>query len=293
MKRAVCALGVTQITVWGTSYYCLGVLAQPISDDTGWSRGLVFLGFSIALVVMGIVSTSVGRAIDRHGARIVMTLGTAIICLGLVALAHAHSEARAELGVLGLGCGLRLYDPRCARSEVAPSPGEAISYLTMFGASTIGVLGGRHSEEAVGWRRRSCCSRDQPGGALPLTVRTGPARDPRRRRPGRVGEAGRVARCPSFTGRARHSAIALHRDQATSTDSCSECSTSARAVLEAAGSATRRRCGARRSRVLEQFIGSVVEMPSRAPPRDHGGPQARSEWLPRAGPLVIGCGTCR
>jgi hypothetical protein len=33
---AVCALGVTQITAWGTSYYCLGVLANPIA--TGSAR---------------------------------------------------------------------------------------------------------------------------------------------------------------------------------------------------------------------------------------------------------------
>ena len=44
MFGAVVALGITQITAWGTSYYCLGVLAGPISSDTGWSRGFVFLG---------------------------------------------------------------------------------------------------------------------------------------------------------------------------------------------------------------------------------------------------------
>jgi len=47
MVSAVLALGITQITAWGTSYYCLGVLAGPISQDTGWSRGFVFLGFNI------------------------------------------------------------------------------------------------------------------------------------------------------------------------------------------------------------------------------------------------------
>src|SRR5262245_58319385 len=67
MVGAVVALGITQITAWGTSYYCLGVLAAPISQDTGWSRGFVFLGFTVALLAMGLVSSTVGRAIDRHG----------------------------------------------------------------------------------------------------------------------------------------------------------------------------------------------------------------------------------
>ena len=31
MATAVLALGITQITAWGTSYYCLGVLAGPIT----------------------------------------------------------------------------------------------------------------------------------------------------------------------------------------------------------------------------------------------------------------------
>src|ERR1044071_8466569 len=69
MLASVLALGITQITAWGTSYYCLGVLAGPIVHDTGWSRGFVFLGFTVALLVMGLVSSTVGRMIDRHGAR--------------------------------------------------------------------------------------------------------------------------------------------------------------------------------------------------------------------------------
>ena len=49
----VVALGITQITAWGTSYYCLGVLAGSIGRDTGWSRGFVFLGFTVALLASG------------------------------------------------------------------------------------------------------------------------------------------------------------------------------------------------------------------------------------------------
>src|SRR5262245_63202694 len=104
MVGAVLALGITQITAWGTSYYCLGVLAAPIAQDTGWSRGFVFLGFTVALLVMGLVSNSVGRAIDRRGARLVMTLGTVVVSVGLFALAHVHDGAAYLIvwAVLGL-----------------------------------------------------------------------------------------------------------------------------------------------------------------------------------------------
>jgi drug/metabolite transporter (DMT)-like permease len=53
MVVAVNGLGITQITALGASYYCLGVLAKPVVADTGWPMTTVFLGFSVALLVMG------------------------------------------------------------------------------------------------------------------------------------------------------------------------------------------------------------------------------------------------
>ena len=159
MLGAVVALGITQITAWGTSYYCLGVLAGPIGRDTGWSRGFVFLGFTVALLVMGVVSSAVGRAIDRHGGRVVMTLGTVLISGGLLALAHVHSEAAylAVWAFLGLGMRLSLYDAAfAALVQVVPSRGRtAISYLTLFGAfaSSVFWVVGHALEEQVGWRQ--------------------------------------------------------------------------------------------------------------------------------------------
>jgi MFS family permease len=159
MVGAVLALGITQITAWGTSYYCLGVLAGPISRDTGWSRGFVFLGFTIALLAMGIVSSAVGRAIDRHGARVVMTLGTVLVSAGLFALSQVRSEAAylAVWALLGLGMRLCLYDAAfAALVQIAPSRGRmAISYLTLFGAfaSSVFWVIGHALNEHIGWRQ--------------------------------------------------------------------------------------------------------------------------------------------
>jgi MFS family permease len=159
MIGAVVALGITQITAWGTSYYCLGVLAGPITRDTGWSRGFVFLGFTVALLVMGLVSNAVGRAIDRRGGRAVMTLGTVLVSIGLFALSHARSEPvyLAVWAFLGLGMRLCLYDAAfAALVQVAPSRGrQAISYLTLFGAfaSSVFWVLGHALEEQLGWRQ--------------------------------------------------------------------------------------------------------------------------------------------
>ena len=158
MVVAVNALGITQITAWGTSYYCLGVLAKPIVADTGWPLTTVFLGFSVALLVMGFISTSVGRLIDRVGARAVMCVGTIIVSAGLVALSQVRDPTSylAVWAVLGIGMRCCLYDAAfAALVQVTPTRGrKAISYLTLYGAyaSTVFWVVGHYLNEAYGWR---------------------------------------------------------------------------------------------------------------------------------------------
>jgi predicted MFS family arabinose efflux permease len=158
MVVAVNALGITQITAWGTSYYCLGVLAKPIVAETGWPLTTVFLGFSVALLVMGFISTWVGRLIDRIGARIVMAVGTIIVSAGLAMLSQVTRPSSYLLvwAVLGVGMRCCLYDAAfAALVQVTPSRGrQAISYLTLYGAyaSTVFWVIGHYLNEAYGWR---------------------------------------------------------------------------------------------------------------------------------------------
>jgi len=158
MAIAVNALGLTQITAWGTSYYCLGVLAKPIVAETGWTMTTVFLGFSVALLVMGFISTWVGRLIDRIGARAVMSIGTVIVSAGLFALALVRNQASyfAVWAVIGFGMRFCLYDAAfAALVQVTPTRGrKAISYLTLYGAyaSTVFWVIGHYLNDAYGWR---------------------------------------------------------------------------------------------------------------------------------------------
>ena len=155
---SVNALGLTQITAWGTSYYCLGVLAKPIVAETGWAISTVFLGFSIALLVMGFISAWVGRLIDRIGGRQVMSVGTVIISAGLLGLSQVRDQIAyfAAWAVIGVGMRCALYDAAFAAVvQVVPSRGRrAISYLTLYGAyaSTIFWVVGHYLNEAYGWR---------------------------------------------------------------------------------------------------------------------------------------------
>jgi MFS family permease len=159
MFVAVFALGITQITAWGTSYYCLGVLANPIARDTGWSLGMIYFGFTVALLTMGAVSASAGRAIDRYGARAVMTTGTVLVSAGMLALSTVRTEMAylAVWAFIGLGMRLCLYDAAfAALVQVTPTRARrAISYLTLFGAfaSSVFWVLGHFLNEALGWRQ--------------------------------------------------------------------------------------------------------------------------------------------
>ncbi len=156
--HAVVALGLTQITAWGTTLYALGVLGKPIAADTGWSQSIVFGGLTVALLVSGAASTTVGRWIDEHGGQLVMSAGSVLIALGLVLLSRVtHPYAYlAAWAFLGLAMRMNLYDAAfAALVQVTPSRGRrAISYLTLFGgfASSVFWPIGYELDTHYGWR---------------------------------------------------------------------------------------------------------------------------------------------
>lgn len=158
LTRAVVSLGLVELIAWGTTVYALAVLGGPIGADTGWSRSTVFAGMTIGLLVSGAVSTRVGRATDRHGARVVMALGSLIAAVSLAGLSRATSEVAYLTAWVGVGLAMRmtLYDAAfAAMVEVAPTRGRrAIGYVTLFGglASTVFWPVGHWLALAVGWR---------------------------------------------------------------------------------------------------------------------------------------------
>ena len=143
MGTVLPVLGVTQILAWGSSYYLLAVLAEPIAGSTGWPLAWVVSGLSLGLLTAGLVSPRVGDSIERHGGRPVLAASAALLALGLVGLALAPSLLIyiASWLVLGAGMGAGLYDAAFATlgrlyGQRAPT---AIATLTLFGglASTV------------------------------------------------------------------------------------------------------------------------------------------------------------
>ncbi|MFD0853568.1 hypothetical protein ACFQ07_15130, partial [Actinomadura adrarensis] len=78
LRRALIALCVTEITSWGVLFYAFPVLLSDLTADTGWSTSAGMGAFSLGAVVSAIAGVPVGRLIDRHGPRPVMTTGSLV-----------------------------------------------------------------------------------------------------------------------------------------------------------------------------------------------------------------------
>ena len=154
----ISVLGVTQIFAWGSSYYLPAVLAKPIAADTGWSLSWVVGGLSLGLLIAGLVSPWVGRAIARRGGRPVLAVSAGLLAAGLSALALAHSLPAFLTAwlLVGLGMGAGLYDPAFATLGRLYGHGgrSAITTLTLFGgfASTVCWPLSAFLDAHLGWR---------------------------------------------------------------------------------------------------------------------------------------------
>ena len=154
----VAALGTAQTLAWASTYYLPAMLAVPMAKDLGVSTPTVFAAFSMALIVSALLGPYAGRAIDRWGARPVLSGTNVVFALGLAALANASGPAGlfGAWIVLGVGMGSGLYE--AAFSALVRLYGRdsrnAITGITLIAgfASTIGWPLSNLLEHQVGWR---------------------------------------------------------------------------------------------------------------------------------------------
>lgn len=76
--RITWALAVTQTVGYGVLFYAFSVFINPMETELGWTRAEVSGAFSLALLVSGLVAIPVGRWVDQHGARALMTAGSSL-----------------------------------------------------------------------------------------------------------------------------------------------------------------------------------------------------------------------
>lgn len=98
---------------YGVLYYAFPVLVSDMSAETGWATSWLTAAFSAGLLVAAVIGVPVGRWLDRHGPRGLMTAGSALGAIALVPVALAPNFAVFAAGWLlaGIAMAAVLYPP--------------------------------------------------------------------------------------------------------------------------------------------------------------------------------------
>lgn len=156
--RLVPALGATQIVSWGTLYYSIAVLGASMRAELDISAPLLFGAYSLALLISALTAPFVGRAIDRHGGRAVMSIGSVCAAVALLLIANVHSTLALFLAwsVAGIAMAMTMYDAAFATlsQHSGTSYRKALTALTLMGglASTAFWPASLKGLEWFGWR---------------------------------------------------------------------------------------------------------------------------------------------
>ena len=158
LRRVVVVLSTVQIVSWGVLYYAFAALQSSITIETGWSSVAVTGAFSVAQFVSGGVGIWVGRHIDEHGPRSVMTAGSRVSLPGVTAVAVAPNLAVFYLGwvLIGVAMAATLYPPAFAALTHwgGAQRVRALTTLTLVAglASTVFAPLASGLDDWLGWR---------------------------------------------------------------------------------------------------------------------------------------------
>ena len=152
------AAGGNQLINWGISFYMPGTFARAIAQDTGWASTHIYLGLTLAMLMMALLSPWVARLLAHFGGQRVVVSGTLLIAAGCLLM----SEINTLMGwyaawlITGIGMRLALYDglfaalvnlygqrARPILSRVTLAGGLASALFWPLGTALLTVIGWR------------------------------------------------------------------------------------------------------------------------------------------------------
>src|SRR6266700_6795938 len=152
-------LGITTIISYGTTQYLFGVLVVPISTSLQWNRASVSGAYAFGLIIAGVLGVPIGHLVDRFGARLLMSSGSALAGLALIGLAQMHTIFQFYVlwsGGLGLAMALTLYPVTftVVANWFVHKRGTALAVLTLVGglSSPICIPLSGTLVAHIGWR---------------------------------------------------------------------------------------------------------------------------------------------
>jgi MFS family permease len=110
--RMIGALAITQTAGYGVLYYAYSVLIPPMSRDLGAGVAQLTGALTFAVLVSAVAAPLVGRLLDRRGGRGLMTLGSVLGALAVLAWSQVRTVTQLYLacGLLGVASSMVLYE---------------------------------------------------------------------------------------------------------------------------------------------------------------------------------------
>jgi MFS family permease len=157
--RIVAALAISQTVGYGVLAYAFSVLLTPMQQSLHTGPATITGALTVSLLAAAAMAVPLGRWLDRHGGRALMTLGSVTATLLVVAWSQAHTVAQLYAVWIGIGVvsAAVLYEAAFAvvvtwfNARQRASALLAVTVVAGFASSIFLPLTGA-LVEAYGWR---------------------------------------------------------------------------------------------------------------------------------------------
>ncbi|GAA3016945.1 MFS transporter [Streptosporangium longisporum] len=110
--RIVAALAVTQTIGYGVLYYSFSVFLTPMAADLHTDGPRITAALTGSILIAALCAPLVGRLLDAHGGRGLMTTGSIIGTLAVLAWSRVETlpQLYAVFAAIGIACAMALYE---------------------------------------------------------------------------------------------------------------------------------------------------------------------------------------
>jgi sugar phosphate permease len=123
----------------GTFFYGFSLLVGPLTDEFGWSRASISIGFSLRTELGGIAAPVVGFAVDRMGVRRITLVGVFIVAAGLLMMSRMESLLFFYVAVIVIAIGMSGTGGATASTVISHwfrrQRGRALGFMTLGGGA--------------------------------------------------------------------------------------------------------------------------------------------------------------
>ncbi len=111
--KMIVVLAITELISYGVLFYSFTIFIKPMQSELGWLSAEITGGYSLSLGITALCAIVVGYRLDRSGPRWIMTAGSCLAALLVLAWANVQTLPAFYAIWFGLGVAkaMVLYDP--------------------------------------------------------------------------------------------------------------------------------------------------------------------------------------